>query len=152
MTITTAVTRATLVVATLAALSTTAEAQRASTRRPAPIEIRGQVPTPQVVTVRPREVPAYSRQVLVPAFYDHDFWPSITPAYQLVPRRAITGRLPGDSATTMMMMRDSTMRGAAPGGAAPMAPGSLTTPAPAPATPADTVRSTPGTDPARTPR
>ena len=44
-------------------------------RRQAPIEIRGQVPTPQVVTVRPREVPAYSRQVLVPNFYDHDFWP-----------------------------------------------------------------------------
>lgn len=68
-------------------------------RRQAPIEIRGQVPTPQVVTVRPREVPAYSRQVLVPNFYDHDFWPSILPAYQLVPKRMVTGTAPLDSAT-----------------------------------------------------
>jgi hypothetical protein len=68
-------------------------------RRQAPIEIRGQVPTPQVVTVRPREVPAYSRQVLVPNFFDHDFWPSILPGYRLVPKRQITGQLPVDSAT-----------------------------------------------------
>src|SRR5215207_164791 len=33
-------------------------------RRGETIEIRGQVPTPQVVTVRPREAPAYSRRVL----------------------------------------------------------------------------------------
>ena len=32
-------------------------------RRQETIEIRGQVPTPQVVTVRPREAPAYSRRV-----------------------------------------------------------------------------------------
>ena len=68
-------------------------------RRQAPIEIRGQVPTPQVVTVRPREVPAYSRQVLVPNFYDHDFWPSILPGYRLVRKRQITGALPVDSVT-----------------------------------------------------
>lgn len=54
-------------------------------RRQETIEIRGQVPTPQVVTVRPRETPAYSRRVLVPAFLDHDFWPSILPPLQLVP-------------------------------------------------------------------
>ena len=77
-----------------------AEAQQTPVRRrQAPIEIRGQVPTPQVVTVRPREVPAYSRQVLVPNFYDHDFWPSILPAYRLVPRRQVTGTVPVDSAT-----------------------------------------------------
>jgi hypothetical protein len=143
MTITTAVTRATLVVAALAALSVTAEAQRTTTttRRQPAIEIRGRVPTPQVVTVRPREVPTYSRQVLVPNFYDHDFWPSITPGYQLVNQRVISGRVPGDTSTAPM----------APAGGGSM--NRLTTPAPTPATPADTVRrSTPGTDPARTPR
>jgi hypothetical protein len=68
-------------------------------RRQAPIEIRGQVPTPQVVTVRPREVPAYSRQVLVPNFYDHDFWPSILPGYKLISKRQLTGVVPIDSST-----------------------------------------------------
>jgi hypothetical protein len=82
-------------------------------RRQAPIEIRGQVPTPQVVTVRPREVPAYSRQVLVPNFYDHDFWPSILPGYRLVRKRQITGALPIDSVTlhTQRSMIDSTRSG-----------------------------------------
>lgn len=74
-----------------------ADAQRPRARRQQTIEIRGQVPTPQVVTVRPREVPMYSRQVLVPNFYDRDFWPSILPAYQLVPQRMITGRVAGDT-------------------------------------------------------
>ena len=58
-------------------------------RRQETIEIRGQVPTPQVVTVRPRESPTYSRRVLVPAFFDHDFWPSILPPLEIVaPTRA----------------------------------------------------------------
>ena len=50
-------------------------ASRAEAQQKAPppkkgqaIEIRGQVPTPQVVTVRPREVPTYYRQLLAPAF------------------------------------------------------------------------------------
>lgn len=84
--------------AALVAVPAGLEAQ--TPRRQAPIEIRGQVPTPQVVTVRPREVPAYSRQVLVPNFYDHDFWPSILPGYQIVQPRTVTGRMPGDTATT----------------------------------------------------
>ena len=53
-------------------------------RRAETIEIRGQVPTPQVVTVRPRETPTYSRRVLVPGFLDRSFWPSILPALQIV--------------------------------------------------------------------
>ena len=53
-------------------------------RRGETIEIRGQVPTPQVVTVRPREAPAYTRRVLVPTFLDRSFWPSILPPLQLV--------------------------------------------------------------------
>ena len=81
----------------LAALALTAAselgAQRRPTRRQQPIEIRGQVPTPQVVTVRPREVPQYNRRFLVPNFYDHDFWPAILPGYQLVSRRLITGNM-----------------------------------------------------------
>ena len=68
------------------------------------IEIRGQVPTPQVVTVRPREAPEYSRRVLVPTFFDHDFWPSILPPLQIVSptQRAgsdTTGRATADSAS-----------------------------------------------------
>jgi hypothetical protein len=61
--------------------------QRPARRRQPTIEIRGTVPTPQVVTVRPREVPAYSRQVLVPRFYDHDFWPEIQEAYAIMSTR-----------------------------------------------------------------
>ena len=66
-------------------------------RRQATIEIRGQVPTPQVVTVRPRETPAYSRRVLVPTFFDHDFWPSILPPLQIVSPAG--GAVPTDSAS-----------------------------------------------------
>lgn len=77
---------------------------RTQQRRPETIEIRGQVPTPQVVTVRPREAPEYSRRVLVPAFLDHDFWPSILPPLQIVsptgaPRADTTGRATADSAS-----------------------------------------------------
>lgn len=92
------------VAATSALFPAAAEAQR-TPRRQAPIEIIGQVPTPQVVTVRPREVPNYDRRVLVPTFYDHDFWQSILPGYLLVRERTITGAVAGDSAT---VRRDST--------------------------------------------
>jgi hypothetical protein len=74
------------------------EAQR-TPRRQQSIEIVGQVPTPQVVTVRPREMPQYDRRVLVPSFYDHDFWQSILPGYLLVRQRTISGAIPGDSMT-----------------------------------------------------
>ena len=69
------------------------------------IEIRGQVPTPQVVTVRPRETPAYSRRVLVPGFFDHDFWPSILPPLDIVSARPGTR-----SDTTSRSTADSTAR------------------------------------------
>lgn len=61
------------------------------------IEIRGQVPTPQIVTVRPRSVPEFSTQVLVPAFYNHQFWPVILPAYQIVQRSEVYGVMATDS-------------------------------------------------------
>ncbi|HUF26535.1 MAG TPA: hypothetical protein VMM18_06075 [Gemmatimonadaceae bacterium] len=83
--------------AALALAGVEAAAQERPPVRQEPIEIRGTVPTPQVVTVRPREVPAYSRRVLVPTFYDHDFWPSILPGYQVVPGRTLAGRVPLDT-------------------------------------------------------
>jgi hypothetical protein len=89
-------------------------------RRQETIEIRGQVPTPQVVTVRPREAPAYSRRVLVPAFLDRDFWPSILPPLQIVSAPATP---PTDS--TARVMPDSASRaqpGARPPSGTPPAP------------------------------
>jgi len=84
---------AVLLALALAADTSVASAQRRPARRQPTIEIRGTVPTPQVVTVRPREVPAYSRQVLVPRFYDHDFWPEIQEGYAIMSTRMT----PGDS-------------------------------------------------------
>ena len=52
---------------------------------PQAIEIRGQVPTPQVVTVRPRQIPVFSREVLTPSFFDRHFWESLVLPYQIVP-------------------------------------------------------------------
>jgi len=145
-------------------LPAAARAQDSSSKQPVkrrqqPIEIRGQVPTPQVVTVRPREVPTYSRQVLYPRFYDHDFWPSILPAYTLVTKRQVTGMVPIDSATARAdSAAAGTVRSTSPMGSAP-------TPGATPGTAADSVRQQPapaarpdsasppsGTPPARTPR
>lgn len=127
-------------------LPAVARAQQPTKRRQAPIEIRGQVPTPQVVTVRPREVPTYNRQVLVPRFYDHDFWPDIETGYLMVPQRQITGQTLADSLTRATL--DTTQRGGANGASAP-APGAArpsTAPPAAPsATPADTTRRPTGT-------
>lgn len=77
------------------------------------IVIRGQVPTPQVVTVRPREVPVYDRQVLGAENGAASFWSAALPGYRLLSRRQVTGRASGDSAAP------STVAGAA----APGAPG-----------------------------
>jgi hypothetical protein len=77
----------------MAALALAAAASKGQepTRRSRTIEIRGQVPTPQVVTVRPREAPQFDRNVLVPDFYNRDFLGLATIGYQLVPRSTITG-------------------------------------------------------------
>ena len=64
---------------------------------PATIEIRGQVPTPQVVTVRPRAVPEFSRQVFVPEFYNPTVFPAVLTSYQIVARRQIVGSAPTDT-------------------------------------------------------
>lgn len=104
----------------------TVEAQR-TPRRQQSIEIVGQVPTPQVVTVRPRETPQYDRRVLVPTFYDHDFWQSILPGYLVVRQRMVTGTVPTDS----MAARRDTTGTVPPAGAQP----ATTTPPPTPVTP-----------------
>lgn len=163
-----------LALTALALLPAIAAAQQPTRRRQAPIVIRGQVPTPQVVTVRPRAVPAYSRQVLVPRFYDHDFWPEIQESYQLIPDRQLTDnasldslsaradsigtvgvprefgdttarvRVPGDSTARPAMPRDTT------GMRMPMrAP--VDTSRARPPVPADTTRPPAGTAPARHP-
>jgi hypothetical protein len=144
-----------LLVAVALALPVAMQAQNTKPpvkRRQQPIEIRGQVPTPQVVTVRPREVPTYSRQVLYPRFYDHDFWPSILPAYQLVTKRQMTGMVPVDSAT---MRADSAatggVRSTTPAGTTPVTPGDSVRQQ-APVARPDSVTPQPGTPPARTSR
>src|SRR5690242_19468009 len=140
-----------LVVAVALALPVAMQAQNTKQpfkRRQQPIEIRGQVPTPQVVTVRPREVPTYSRQVLYPRFYDHDFWPSILPAYQLVAKRQMTGMVPVDSAT---MRADSAATSGMRSSTTPMTPADSVRQQ-APVARPDSAASQPGTPPARTPR
>ena len=100
-----------------------AAAQDAPVRRQQPIEIRGQVPTPQVVTVRPREMPAYDRQVLVPTFYDRDFWQAILPGFRILPATA----LPSDSTAARGRIvppsgADSVGGAARPAGTPPLRP------------------------------
>jgi hypothetical protein len=85
--------RLSLGLVTAVALAASLSEAQQPTRRPGSrtIEIRGQVPTPQVVTVRPREAPQFDRNVLVPDFYNRDFLGLATIGYQLVPRSTITG-------------------------------------------------------------
>lgn len=67
------------------------------------IVIRAQVPTPQVITVRPRTVPDYKREVLGSEQRQRSFWGSLLPAYQLVTQRQIDGRDPLDSAVAALV-------------------------------------------------
>ena len=131
-----------LVVAVALALPVAMQAQNTKQpvkRRQQPIEIRGQVPT-------------YSRQVLYPRLYDHDFWPSILPAYQLVTKRQMTGMVPVDSAT---VRSDSAaagrLRGTTPAGTTPVTPGDSVRQQ-APVARPDSVTPPPGPPPARTSR
>jgi hypothetical protein len=153
-----------IVAASAFALPAVAQAQDTTSKQPVkrrqqPIEIRGQVPTPQVVTVRPREVPTYSRQVLYPRFYDHDFWPSILPAYTLVTKRQVTGMIPIDSVTARADSAAAVnLRNTSPTGTSPT-PGSTSGTAadsvrqqPVPAARPDSATPPSGTPPARTPR
>jgi hypothetical protein len=98
------------------------------------IEIRGQVPTPQVVTVRPRETPVFSREVLTPAYFDAHFWQALLSPYELAPNLSsgagatpttiVPAPLPGDSTFRLPPAADS----AHPAPPAPASPAG--TPAP----------------------
>jgi hypothetical protein len=75
-----------------------------------PIEIRGQVPTPQVVTVRPREIPTFSREVLTPSYFDVHFWRALLTPYELAPNLssgAGATPLPSDSTFRLPPAADS---------------------------------------------
>jgi hypothetical protein len=56
-------------------------------QRPIAVEIRGQVPTPQFITVRPREIPAYRLEL--PA--KRDFSPTIGSGYSVLWTRPVAG-------------------------------------------------------------
>lgn len=81
------------------------------------IEIRGQVPTPQVVTVRPRETPVFSREVLTPSYFDAHFWQALLTPYGLAPNLSsgagatptsiVPSPLPGDSTFRLPPAADS---------------------------------------------
>lgn len=114
---------ATLVAAGLVLGVVTADAQQPTRRQGSrTIEIRGQVPTPQVVTVRPRENPQFDRNVLVPDFYNRDFLGLATIGYHLVPRSTVTG---SQADTVLLVERTVT----------PPAVGVISTPAPLPPQP-----------------
>ncbi len=105
--------RATLVLPVLVALVATAAAAQQpgvapvtpAKPRTAPqaIEIRGQVPTPQVVTVRPREIPTFSRDVLTPAFYDRQFWEPLVAPFVIGPDQSgVMGRSQSDGGSPQL--------------------------------------------------
>lgn len=81
------------------------------------IEIHGQVPTPQVVTVRPRQIPTFSREVLTPAYFDVHFWQALLTPYELAPNLSsgageaptsmVPAPLPGDSTFRLPPAADS---------------------------------------------
>jgi len=93
------------------ALYAQGQAAKPAPKKPATgqaIEIRGQAPTPQVVTVRPREVPAYAPAALPGAVLASGAWPTASAAYTISPTNQLAGRLP----------LDTTQAGLARGGAA----------------------------------
>ena len=114
----------------------TAHAQQPTNQAPAPaksksvqpIEIRGQVPTPQVVTVRPRQIPTFSREVLIPAFYDRHFWESLTTPYAIVPDLSTAAGTTPVAWTAPALPADSSHRPPADTSGRPI--GSAITPAP----------------------
>ena len=80
--------RAVVVAAALVAFGAAGRAQAQQPTKPPPkkaatgqtVEIRGQAPTPQVVTVRPREVPEYAPASLPVAVIASGAWPSVSSA------------------------------------------------------------------------
>lgn len=70
----------------LAAAAAPARAQdtSAAPRPPA----RGETATPQLLTVRPREPLRFDAQLVVPAYYDRNFWPAIRAGVDVVAPQA----------------------------------------------------------------
>jgi hypothetical protein len=120
-------TRARLIVALtlvmVVAVAGGAQAQQPTVKKPATtgqtIEIRGQAPTPQVVTVRPREVPDYKAGGLPSAVMVSGSWPSVTAGYAITPANQLAGRLPLDTSAAGIARGGATVGGVAlVGGAA----------------------------------
>jgi hypothetical protein len=82
------------------------------------IEIRGQAPTPQVVTVRPREVPHYAPVGLPNAVMSAGGWSSIANAYAIAPANQLSGRLPMDTSAAGLARGGEVLGGAAAAAAA----------------------------------
>jgi hypothetical protein len=116
------------------------------TRGPQLIEIRGQVPTPQVVTVRPRQVPTFSREVLTPAYFDLHFWDALLTPYAIAPNLSAEAGVAAINLTPPPLPTDSTYRPPPAVDSAHVVPSAApagTPPAPAaPAVPAGTPAAT----------
>jgi hypothetical protein len=122
-----------------AAQQPTAPPPAARPARAQAIEIRGQVPTPQVVTVRPRQIPVFSREVLTPAYFDQHFREWLLAPYDLAPNLSaeilsapttvVPPTLPTDSTYRPSPAADST-RTSAPPRPAPSADSSAGAPPP----------------------
>lgn len=110
-----------------------AQGQQAPAPKPAPkrvsqnIEIRGQAPTPQVVTVRPREVPTYKPSSLPQTVMTSGAWPAISSAYSVTPIVIMAGKLSIDTTAAGLARGGASgaavAAGAAAGAAAAGAPG-----------------------------
>jgi hypothetical protein len=58
---------------------------KAAGKRPEVLEIRAQAPTPQVVTVRPRVIPAFRAEALDSTIVDRHFVAALRAPYLLIP-------------------------------------------------------------------
>jgi hypothetical protein len=117
-----------IAVACMFAPALAAQGQQPAPKKPGtgqPIEIRGQAPTPQVVTVRPREVPTYKPASLPGAVMGSGSWPSVTAGYTITQTDQLAGRLPLDTSAAGIARGGQMVGGVAvasaaahPGGAA----------------------------------
>lgn len=96
-------------VAMACAAPVAAQQPKRPTRAGQTIVIRGQVPTPQVVTVRPRQAPDYDRGTLGSAPESAaSFWPALLPGYDVVTERTVAGPTPLDSVPGAVARRRAT--------------------------------------------
>lgn len=105
-----------------------ARAAGAQTQRPAAAPPRPDAAVPQIVTVRPREPLRFDAQLLVPAYYERNFWHSIRAGVELVVPAPAAAR--ADAATGRAATAPAAA--AAPAPRARRAPGRATSRAPRP--------------------